>query len=484
MLKDGRDVAALLAALPDEMLSPELVALRDLGAAVDLADHWPVVHVTTMPIEHTRLGVAALPAFAGIYMDAGSTSLDWLDAKLPPTMPLTLVVDPSGHDTLSAFVNAWGDRAMHVAVKGPWEEPSPVPDLLGRLVNVQSVTIEHATPPVMTTYLTALPKQHLHTLQAVASAFGPMDASAIVSWLQGPHATSLNLGCSSVSDPTALADAILACTTLRSLKLHAVSNVQEALMASPKTLTHITSLTVVESRFGVGATLGLVKKVDRTKVHTVIFNRFEGQGNNGDVGVNRPGTSVLDTLALCPALRTLRLVRVHIAPIRTTGTWSHLSTVALRDTTFKTPGDAVKLIQWLSTSRCLKDVDLDRTQLGAAGFVELARALPAWMARGLETLNLRGTQLCDDDAAILVIALASGTNRRPLTVNVRSNPFMKASTKLFLGMLGASHNVTLHVGMRRYTDGTRKHMKLHQLVQVQPGVLTSPPRQSSRWHSV
>ncbi|KDO19468.1 hypothetical protein SPRG_14651 [Saprolegnia parasitica CBS 223.65] len=429
MLKDGRDVAAFLAALSDEMLSPELAALRDLGAVVDLADHWPVVNITTMPIEHARLGMAALPAFTGIYIDAGIAAFAWLDATLPPRMPLTLVVDPSVLGLQSAFAYAWGDRVTSVIVKGRLVQPDLIPHLLGRCVNVQTATIQDATTSDTATYMAALPKQHLHTLTTITTAY-------------------------------------------------------EALVASPKPLTHIASLTVVESRFGNGATLGLVTKLDRTKVHTIIFDRFEGQGNNGDGGVNRPETSVLDTLALCPALRRLRLVRVHIAPITTTGTWSHLSTVAVRDTTFKTPGDAVKLIQWLSTSRSLKDVNLDCTPLGTAGFVELARALPAWMARGLEVLNLRATHLCDDDAAILVVALASGTNRRPLTVNVRANPFLKASTKLFLAMLGASHNMTLHVGMRRYTDGTRKHMKLHQLVQVQPGVLTSPSRQSSRWHGV
>ncbi|KDO24989.1 hypothetical protein SPRG_09719 [Saprolegnia parasitica CBS 223.65] len=330
--------------------------------------------------------------------------------------------------------------------------------------------------------MAALPKQHLHTLTVITSAFGPMDTSAMVAWLQEPHATSLTLGCSSVSDPSALADAIQACVTLRTLSLLGAMDVQEALVASPKTLPHITSLTVVESRFGDGATLGLVKKLDRTKIVFFDFEHIKGMGDN-DFG-NRPETSVLDTLALCPALRTLRLVRIHITPTTTTGTWSHLSTVAVQNTTFKTPGDAVKLLQWLSTSRCLKDVDLGYTQLGTAGFVELARALPAWMARGLQSLRLQETKMGDDDAAILVVALASGTNRRPLTVNVRSNPFSEASTKLFLDMLGASHNVTLHVGTGRFTASIQNYVQLHHLVLVQPGVLTSPPRSSSPWYAI
>ncbi|KDO24988.1 hypothetical protein SPRG_09718 [Saprolegnia parasitica CBS 223.65] len=136
MLKDGRDVAALLAALPAEMLSPELVALRDLSAVVDLADHWPVVHVTTIPIEHTRLGIAALPAFAGIYVDPGIAAVAWLDATLPPRMPLTLAVDPSVLGTQSAFAYAWGDRVTTVIVHGHDIQPDAIPDLLGRCVNV------------------------------------------------------------------------------------------------------------------------------------------------------------------------------------------------------------------------------------------------------------------------------------------------------------------------------------------------------------
>ncbi|KDO16032.1 hypothetical protein SPRG_18432, partial [Saprolegnia parasitica CBS 223.65] len=57
----------------------------------------------------------------------------------------------------------------------------------------------------------------------------------------------------------------------------------------------------------------------------------------------------------------------------------------------------VWLMQLLSTSRCLTTVDLSYSKIGTAGFAALAKALPAWMARGLQTLTLRATGLRDDD---------------------------------------------------------------------------------------
>ncbi|KDO24986.1 hypothetical protein SPRG_09716 [Saprolegnia parasitica CBS 223.65] len=94
MLDDDSDVLNLLDALP-------LVALRDLGAVVDLDEHWPVVNVTKIPIQHAHLAIAALPAFTGVHVDSGVASLAWLDAT--PKAPVTLVADASVPGALSAF---------------------------------------------------------------------------------------------------------------------------------------------------------------------------------------------------------------------------------------------------------------------------------------------------------------------------------------------------------------------------------------------
>ncbi|KDO24979.1 hypothetical protein SPRG_09708 [Saprolegnia parasitica CBS 223.65] len=171
-LRDGKSVTAFLSALPPLTLPPELIALRDLGAVVNLACHWPVVHITKIPIQYARLGVAALPVFAGVYIDAGFTALDWLDAT--PQKAVTLVVDPSVPGTLTTFAYNWGDGITAVVIKGHKVAPDPIPDMLGRCVNVQSASIEGAaTQAAAAAYLAALSTQHLRTLKVTANGTGP-----------------------------------------------------------------------------------------------------------------------------------------------------------------------------------------------------------------------------------------------------------------------------------------------------------------------
>ncbi|KDO19478.1 hypothetical protein SPRG_14661 [Saprolegnia parasitica CBS 223.65] len=248
----GADVAALLNALPASTLPVELIALRDLGAVVNLACHWPVVHITKIPIQYARLGITALPAFAGVYIDAGFTTLVWLDATLPPTMPVTLVVDPSVTGLLGAFAYNWGDRITNVIVKSHEVQPDPIPDILSRCVNVQSVTITSTiqntiTPVAAASYLSVLRTTQLVALNVTVAAPDALDVMTVVAWLQGPSAASLSLPCVSVSDPTALASAIQACSTLATLRLDCAVDVQTALVSSPTTLHHITALSLSHS---------------------------------------------------------------------------------------------------------------------------------------------------------------------------------------------------------------------------------------------
>ncbi|KDO16591.1 hypothetical protein SPRG_17896, partial [Saprolegnia parasitica CBS 223.65] len=151
MLENGCDVAAFLAAQPPLTLPPELLALRDLGAAINLADHWPVVHVTKIPVQHARLAIAALPVFKGIHVDPGFAALAWLDATLPPHMPVSLDVDPKVPGALCAFVHVWGSHVVNVVLKGRYVELDPIPDVLARCVNVESVTIKNRAGPEKTT---------------------------------------------------------------------------------------------------------------------------------------------------------------------------------------------------------------------------------------------------------------------------------------------------------------------------------------------
>ncbi|KDO18132.1 hypothetical protein SPRG_16493, partial [Saprolegnia parasitica CBS 223.65] len=241
MLDDACDVVAFLKALPVSTLPPELIALRDLGDVVDLNEHWPEVHVVDVPIECARLAIDALPAFTSVKVDAGFAALAWLGATLPPTMPVSLVVNvsvPGNHAALAYF---WGTNVVKATVTGPEFGLGTIPDILARCVRLQYVTIEG---PVTAANLAAIPTASLRTLKATAPGQPMVDVTAIIAWLQGRSATSLSLDCDSVTDPVALASAIHASSTLHSLSFTSALDVQEALVASPHTLHHITALSV------------------------------------------------------------------------------------------------------------------------------------------------------------------------------------------------------------------------------------------------
>ncbi|EQC30320.1 hypothetical protein SDRG_11897 [Saprolegnia diclina VS20] len=362
-LRDGKSVTAFLAALPPMTLPPELIALRDLGAVVNLAQHWPVAQITEIPLQYARLGMPALPVFAGVYIESGFTALHWLDAT--PKRAVTLIVDPSVPGTLTTFVYNWGDRITAVVIKGHKVHPDPIPDMLVRCVNVQSASIEGAeTQAAAAAYLTAPSKQHLRTLKVTANATGSLDTSAIVAWLQGPSATSLDLACASVRDPAALASAVQACATLSTLRLDGVVDVQAALATG--SLHHVTLLSLRSSSGEHG--IPILATLDRTKILSFTF-----ENTHADV---LPVANAIRTMGECTALETMTLTKWRLSAVTTTGACPRLVTATLRQLTCA-PTSVSKIIQWLSTSRRLTHVDFAGTVLGNEGVLELARALPA-----------------------------------------------------------------------------------------------------------
>ncbi|KDO24976.1 hypothetical protein SPRG_20841 [Saprolegnia parasitica CBS 223.65] len=99
-------------------------------------------------------------------------------------------------------------------------------------------------------------------------------------------------------------------------------------------------------------------------------------------------------------------------------------------------------------------------------------------------MKLLATQIGDDDVAALAVALASGRNTRPLTLDLSENELTLASIKLLLTALGACHNVTLYVNEDELTPTIRALMEQHHLVETSVGVLVSPTRASSPWHAM
>ncbi|KDO18133.1 hypothetical protein SPRG_16494 [Saprolegnia parasitica CBS 223.65] len=439
------------------MLPPELIALRDFGAVVALADHWPVVHVTKIPTLHAYLGIAALPAFRGVFIDPGFAALAWLDATLPPQMPVTLVMDLAVPGLLGAFAHAWGSRISHVIIQGHNVQLDPIPDMLARCVNVESVTIESTATPAAAAYLAAMPTHRLRALRVRTNAVGALDASAIVAWLQGPSASSLLLDCGTVRDPIALARAIQTSPALSTLSLVDAAGVRAALATSPHALHHITALAL--SQDATQHAIDVLGKVDWPSLRSLSVR------NTREIVL--PLYDIANALSACSSLKSVTLYHWLLPGAQFTGVCPHLSTASLG------------------------------TVLGKEGVLALARALPAWMARGLEILRLDSTWLHDKDAMVLAVALASGKNRRPLTIDLLANNMTIASAPGLLTALGACRNVKLRFGtdfaQRSIWSGHRLDgdenirdlIRTHQLQYVvSEHTFLSPSRVSSPWQLV
>ncbi|KDO25006.1 hypothetical protein SPRG_09736 [Saprolegnia parasitica CBS 223.65] len=360
----------------------------------------------------------------------------------------------------------------------------PIPEILTRCVNVQSVTIESAeTRVAAAAHLAAMPTQHLRTLKVRVVAKYRIDASAIVAWLQGSDATSFSLACHSVREPMALVFAIEACSTLSSLTLDGVAIVQEALSTAPNNLHHITTL-ALSNDYGA---YDVYMKVLLQKMGRALSFSLRKTG-----GREMLWRGVMSDLCTRPSLESVTLDNWSLRAMPTTGACPRLTSFTLRHVQVHHMEESIpKIVQWLSTSHRLSSLDFSSTMLGNDGFAALARALPVCMARGLKTLGLDATGLTDGDAVVLAFALGSGRNRRSLTIDLQANDFAIASVAVLLTTLGTCHDVTLRFGSASVAshllaldepcdekDVLRVLVRVHKLEYIAPGTFTTPPRTS------
>ncbi|KDO24978.1 hypothetical protein SPRG_09707 [Saprolegnia parasitica CBS 223.65] len=193
-----------------------------------------------------------------------------------------------------------------------------------------------------------------------------------------------------------------------------------------------------------------------------------------------PLYDIANALSACSSLKSVTLYHWLLPGAHFTGVCPHLSTASLCRLTCNA--------EFVATLR---------HRAREEGVLALARALPAWMARGLETLRLDNTGLHDKDAIVLAVALASGKNRRPLTVDLFANNMTIASAPGLLTALGACRNVTLRFGadfaQRSIWSGHRLDgdenirdlIRTHQLQYVvSEHTFSSPSRVSSPWQLV
>ena len=155
--------------------------------------------------------------------------------------------------------------------------------------------------------LAALSTKHLDILTVNAVRCSMVDTTAIVAWLRGQNTSCFSLSCDSVRDPMALASAIESSSTLRTLGLEDVLDVQEDLVAIPKSLHHITVLVgrVLARRSDL--VLDLLQKLDRTEVYSVsVVLNFKL--DEGDQDQELPATTILNDLASYSTFKSLCLM--------------------------------------------------------------------------------------------------------------------------------------------------------------------------------
>ncbi|KDO35209.1 hypothetical protein SPRG_00055 [Saprolegnia parasitica CBS 223.65] len=231
------DTLEFVNAWPTALLPPAFLSLKALGGVVNLDDHWPCIELFTIPDEHKRLALTALPAFPSVKFDVdlawrtaerlAVTLRELIDAlRLVPQLELTWIEgdDAASHATLSDVVNAWSDKVTAVMFVSslPLTYPT-VREALARCVNLQRAYFqgtyrgESATLEQCVEAVTTPAHLHLHSLSVFSEQ--EYDANGMVAWLETPRAKALTLSCLNVRCNGCLAKAIATSTGLTSLSI-------------------------------------------------------------------------------------------------------------------------------------------------------------------------------------------------------------------------------------------------------------------------
>ncbi|KDO18798.1 hypothetical protein SPRG_15923 [Saprolegnia parasitica CBS 223.65] len=285
--------------------------------------------------------------------------------------------------------------------------------------------------------LAAMAAHRLHVLEVSTDGrfVEPFDTVQIGSWLMEPDASGLRLEVDSVVDAPALAVAICTAPALTSLSLSMRDDsVQAALAASSMSLHRLTHLHLDATI----STVGLLGKLTPRSVTSLRLTEHE-EHLSVDVG---------PAISRFSALEYLEVSNCVLSGESFIDATCH----RLRSAIISVRGDGApqQLVQWLATSKFLKQLELrwDKNVQTDAYLNAVAGVLPLLMERGLQQLTLAPPCESSEDGFraatdAVAYALTTGCNSRPLVVDLSSGPFGKSARTTLLTALAACSNVMI-----------------------------------------
>ncbi|OQR89375.1 hypothetical protein ACHHYP_06320 [Achlya hypogyna] len=480
------DVIALLRALPATNIGPALSALERLTTAMNLdgpeagscygdgtvpCNHhqpicslWPTLVLDNIPTDHRVLAVAALPVFRVVRISASDRlNLEgWTGFELPPDVALS-ISNASLLQPFLALIRRWHHRIgaagivlvnndrrfrdemcvglaacphlAHVSVTGIEQYGHP--------------TVEHFAETVAA-FVRACPNLRSLDVQTPQGS-EPVDVQyALVPWLQSGRASALYLVEAALSDAGNFAIAVAA-SRLERLTLHWTTDILDAIGSDSaiSQLRYLTAL-VVRGLFDGTDIAGVVSKLSPSAFTTLQLS----QGQECDV------SAAVDALSRLHALQEISLRTVWIS--REPHMLSTASCPALRklQLAYLDVSDAAMatIVRWASTAKRLQSLELVHCSVGANTVAVVTQALPQWMARGLECLNLSHNKLDDVAVAVLAAAVRLGYNKYPLTVDLSTNRLTKTGVECLVNALEGCAKVVVKVGTNHFDEAAWQRM--------------------------
>ncbi|EQC26394.1 hypothetical protein SDRG_15739 [Saprolegnia diclina VS20] len=396
LLSELNDVVAFVSALPN--VPPALHALLLLSQSMELEHHWPCLYLERFPVQIIDLGIAALPAFPYVYVGP-ATDLRWQAAALPRSVRVRLPISP-------ALARVWGDRVRHVSVEKDATFSAQVHKLLDSCRYIESVDVRLSDPVSAALWISAFtrPAFPLRSLSFEMTRYTP----------------------GSVDDCMPLARALLASPSLKTLILNGADDVHAALAALDGDLhcvrTFHSTRTAPEAKVQT-----LLDKLDPARV------------------VNLRVSHCVDVSRFC-ALRYLgawddKLDPRHLAG----GRCPDLRCAVISDIPAT---DMPSVVAWLSTSRVLTKVETWTKTVDERGIESISRALPEWLARGLEELSLSFAPLSKQGLLLVADALTTKRDDRKrlrVSLAIAKRALDLEETRALFTAVGSSPDVTLTV---------------------------------------
>ncbi|KDO16619.1 hypothetical protein SPRG_17876, partial [Saprolegnia parasitica CBS 223.65] len=437
-MRDAADVVTFLEAVPS---TPLLSSLQQwmMITRTKIQSSWPHLSVLSLSCNDRAAALAVMPAIASVRAE---------DDFFRQFEPHASACSAAFLAFLCTVADKWPAKLLHVSLTMPTndDDVARVCQALRRCDRLGSLQI-NAVHQFHASVLGAA--HHIRRLDWVYDGYSSVVArslhwsAAITAWLNAGPTTHIGfhrLGFHAFSsvgplwsqhdDDLALAKAL---ASVPSLMLQGADSIVDMLVHVHAPLHALTQLSVnIEGGARVQGLLGLV---DLAKItHLDITLRGPTKVDLSDVAAALPHLT---------SLQELKLNEVALLNAPAEATTTSLRVVCLERVECSELA-ARRLLQWISSSPCLREVAWDDLDFADIPATELATNLRSWIAVGVHSVRLASAGLDDAGATEMAQVLCDTHHASGLTLDLRFNEEMNDDGfRELLNALGTCTNATL-----------------------------------------